>query len=126
MDMLAFPDHRVVARTDGWVVLAQRHEVMFRDGHAVHLHPIAHQALPQQPDPMLRALQVDGLRWLVVDLRKLSAEIEDDLRRLEPRDSFGVVWFTLHGAFATRSAFLAAVHQLHTAAWWAEPLQAAA
>jgi hypothetical protein len=125
MDLFAFHDHRTVAQHSSTLVLAQRHEIMFRDGSTVHLHPVAHGE-PHLVDPLLRAVNAEGLRWLVLDLARMNAEIAADLKRLEARDSFGVVFYSLRGMFPTARDFLAAVQQLHTVAWWPAPPQVAA
>ena len=126
MESFRYPDNRVIAQHAGLLVLAPRHEIMFRDGSTVHLHALSRVGQPTVVDLMLRAVHVDGMRWLVLDLRKFSAEIEGDLCRAEQRDRFGMVWFTLRGQFGTASAFLDAAHQLCNAAWWPECQQAAA
>lgn len=99
----------VLATTDtGLQVLAQRHEVMFKDGTAVHLHPVQQAGVQHT---FLRALQCGG-GWHVTDLRTHGPELEDDVLRLQPRDTQGVVFFTLRAAYRCRDEFVARV--LHT------------
>lgn len=126
--MLAFhEDTRVIgqaATPQGvWLVQAQRHEVMFRDGTACHLHPVARGGVPQT---FLRALRHEGLQWVVIDLRHHSAEIEADILRLQPRDTPGVVLFTLRALYPTAQAFLAAAVAQAVHTWWPTPAQVAA
>lgn len=116
-------DTRVIHRAGTLTVLAQRHEVMFHDGLAIGLHPVADQG---QLQVYLRAVHADGLRWVLFDLRHLGGELHDDLLRLQPRDHPGVVFFTLRGLFRTRKAFVDELDILGLHTWWdstAEALQ---
>jgi hypothetical protein len=118
-------DDRIVQRNElagaELLVLAQRHEVMWRDGSSVQMHlvRIANQV---EPDTFMRALQLEGLRWFAFDLRQVldsqGRELEADVLRLQPRDTPGVVFFTLRGAFPTSGAFTAAVQARSTLQWW--------
>lgn len=123
--MFPLQDNRIIQAHGPYTVLAQRHEVMFHDGTALHLHPVAESGFQQ---PHLRALQVEGMRWLVFDLHRLTPEIELDLRRLHPRDHIGAVFYTLRGRFHTAGACTAAANQCAAASWWqhAAPMAAAA
>jgi len=103
-------------------VLAQRQEVMFRDGSAVQLHLLRLHP-KSEPDTFCRALQVEGLRWLALDLRKVlagarAAEFELDVLRLAPRDTPGMVFYTLRSAFANAGQFLGSAQASAFAAWW--------
>lgn len=103
-------------------VHAQRYEVMFKNGSSVQLHPVT-VAGQKQPDTFLRALQRDGLRWLVFDLRKVlgprhGAGLEEDVLRLLPRDTPGVVFYTLRAAFPAAAAFVTAADACACATWW--------
>jgi hypothetical protein len=93
----------------GMHVLAQRQEVMFKDGTSVQLHPVQ---VGGTRDTFMRALQISGA-WMVTDLRHHGPELEDDVLRLQPRDTQGVVFFTLRGAYRCRDEFVRAV--LHMA-----------
>lgn len=86
--MFELNDSRIIQRHNDLAVMAQRFEVMFRDGTSVRLHPVAVQGHEQ---PLLRALQLQGDHWAVIDLRHFGPELEADLRRLQPRDAPGVV-----------------------------------
>lgn len=112
--LVPLQDNRVVTRHGALTVHAQRFEVMFKDGTAVHLHPVSRAV----PDLYLRALQIEGLRWLVVDLRSLAPGIEADLQRLDLRDHPGAVFYTLRAAFPSAAHFLAAVADAAVARWW--------
>lgn len=125
-------DTRVIAQHAGYTVHAQRHEVMFRDGRIVGLHPVT---VDGQGRMFLRALQHEGLRWVVFDLRRAVPAIEPDLLAAPPRDVPGIVFYTLRGAFPTAHGFTHLVTgALAVAGWWAHgpvaahaaPLEAAA
>jgi hypothetical protein len=107
-------DNRIIQRHGQLEVHAQRFEVMFRDGSAVQLHPVSRTV----PEATLRALQLEGLRWLAFDLRPLAPGIEDDLIRLEQRDHPGAVFYTLRGRYPTAAAFVAAASDAAFARWW--------
>ncbi len=109
-------DTRIVHTDGDLAVLAQRHEVMFHDGLALGLHPVTQAG---HADTFLRAVHAEGLRWLLFDLRHLGGELADDLRRLQPRDHHGAVFYTLRGLYRTRAAFLAALDDMALRTWWA-------
>ena len=113
-------DTRVIAHAPPYTVHAQRCEVMFRCGQAIGLHPVAVDGCMQL---FLRALHHEGLCWVVFDLRHLATEIELDLRRLQPRDHPGLVFYTLRGLYHARPQFLAAAQRQALHSWW--PLQTA-
>lgn len=96
-------------------VLAQRCEVMFRDGRAIGLHPVADDGHGQM---FLRAVHHEGLRWCIFDLRHLCTGIESDLKALQQRDHPGAVFYTLRGLFPTAAAFGAALDKLALHTWW--------
>jgi hypothetical protein len=116
------PDNRPLAQEGAYTVLAQRHEVMFRDGQALGLHPVAAHG---QVHVFLRAINVDGQRWVLFDLRRLGGELHDDLLRLQPRDHPGTVFFTLRGLFPTCRAFVDALDRLVVQAWAAKTAEPA-
>lgn len=105
----------VIFREGEFTVLAQRHEVMFHDGLALGLHPVASQG---QVQVFLRAVHADGLRWVLFDLRHVPGELHDDLLRLQPRDHIGAVFYTLRLQYRTRKAFVDALEQLAVRTWW--------
>lgn len=110
-------DTRVIAQHAGYTVHAQRHEVMFKDGRIVGLHPVT---VDGQGRMFLRALQHEGLRWVVFDLRRAAPAIEPDLLAAPPRDVPGIVFYTLRGAFPTAAGFTHLVTgTLAAAGWWA-------
>ena len=119
-------DTRVIHRHGAYQVLAQRFEVMFRDGSTVQLHPVTHTEAPGACDTFLRAIHHEGLRWIVFDLRHLSAEVEADILRLLPRDTPGVVFYTLRQSFATAAALLVRVQDCAKAVWWQAEIAEAA
>jgi len=85
-------------------VTAQRHEVMFKDGSAVTLHPVFDRDTPCQYH---RGLQLPKGVTLVVDLRRLSRSIAGDLCLAQPRDVPGIVFFEMRKQFGTAQAFTA-------------------
>lgn len=95
-------------------VLAQRQEVMFRDGSTVQLHPVLRAGIAET---FLRAVR-QSCRWVVIDLRYHSAEIEADILRLQPRDTPGVVFYTLRQAYPSARAFCDRIALSHLHAWW--------
>lgn len=112
-------DRRIIQQHASLDVMAQRHEVMWRDGTTVHLHPVSKDGVPQ---PFLRAMQLEGLRWLIFNLLKLpgvqSAPLQQDLLRLPTRDAQGVVYYTLRGVYSTGGVFTASAVQASVATWW--------
>lgn len=122
------PDYQVIQQHHGAAltlrVHAQRCEVMWRDGTAVQLHHVTEGA-GTGPSTFLRALQVDGQRWVVFDLRAAlcaaapdrGKTLEEDVLRLQPRDTQGVVFYSLRHAFTTSGVFVAAVLACASAAW---------
>jgi hypothetical protein len=108
-------DTRVIHQHGPHTVLAQCYNVAFRDGTSVGLHPVVRAGVREV---FLRAVRVEGLQWLVFDLRHLSAAIEDDILQLQPRDTPGVVLYTLRGLYPSAKAFHAAVAHRWVAQWW--------
>jgi hypothetical protein len=114
--MLPLQDNRAIQRHAGFTVLAQRFEVMFRDGSTVGLHPVAQDGEQQM---FLRAVQTQGLMWCIFDVRTCGGrDIEDDIKRCGPRDAPGVVFYTLRGRYISATAFLAAATEGALQAWW--------
>jgi len=107
-------DSRVIHSSGPWHVLAQRFEVMFRDGTAVHLHPVLQGDVPM---PMLRAICHEGMQWIVFDLRRHSGEIEADLKSALERDAPGIVFYTLRAAHRTAREFTDRVALCHVHGW---------
>jgi hypothetical protein len=113
-------DTPVILRDGPFTVLAQRHEVMFHDGLAVGLHPVASHG---QVQVFLRAVHAEGIRWVLFDLRQVPGELHDDLLRLQPRDHIGAVFYTLRLQYRTRKAFVDALDKLAVRTWWAGKAQ---
>jgi hypothetical protein len=101
-------DTRIIARQSAGAgslqVLAQRHEIMWRDGTAVVLHPVQANALPMLT---LRALALPGGQLLLVDLAKLVRRLDAELRTCPARDVPGHVFYTLRSAYGSAAAFTA-------------------
>jgi hypothetical protein len=112
-------DSRVIQRTAQFEVQAQRYEVMFKDGSAMQLHPVCHAATPTVPDTFLRAVHCDGLVWVVFDLAKVGGrELETDIRSHLPRDTPGLVFYSLRAQFPNTRAFTNAMQAQRVAQWW--------
>lgn len=108
-------DTRIIQRHAGLAVHAQRHEVMFKDGTAVGLHPVAAHGEVQM---FLRAIHHQGLQWLVFDLRHLAPEIEQDVLRLHKRDTPGVVFYSLRQHYPTAQPCIDRILAQRIASWW--------
>lgn len=113
--MHPYQDNRAVQHHGPHTVHAQRFEVMFRDGSAIGLHPVSINGDLQM---FLRAVQVDGLQWLVFDVRDYGSDVEADILRLQPRDAHGVVFYTLRLAYPNARAFQASLPRWARATWW--------
>jgi hypothetical protein len=116
-------DARVIASCEDFHVLAQRHEIMFKDGSAVGVHPISVGGSVQ---PFLRALKQEGLCWVVFDLRHLHAALEADLVRALPSDVPSVVFCALRALYPRALDFAVAVQMNGLISWWNMPEAAAA
>jgi hypothetical protein len=112
-------DTRIIARQSsaagGLEVLAQRHEVMWRDGTTVHLHPVHRHGLPMLT---LRALAMPGGYLVLVDLAHLVRALDGDLRATPERDVPGHVFFTLRQAYASATLFVADAQRRALGTWW--------
>jgi len=106
-------DTRIITRHEQLAVHAERHEVMFKDGTSITLHPVSAGVAPQR---FLRATRNGGI-WLAFDLRHLAREIEDEVLRLHQRDTPGVVFYTLRRHYATAAACLAGVVAQRITSW---------
>ena len=112
-------DSRIIARQSAAAgaleVVAQRHEVMFRDGLAVQLHPIHAHGLPMLT---LRAMETPRGSLQLIDLAKLVRRLDADLRTTQAIDIPGVVFYTLRAEFKSAPQFIAAVERNATGTWW--------
>lgn len=116
-------DNRIIASHDGWHVLAQRCEIMFRDGTVVYLHPVLQGDATM---PMHRAVHHEGMRWLVLDLRHHSAHVQDFLQSAPARDAPGIVFYAMRNIYPTARAFTDRLALTHVHAWWQAPSAEAA
>jgi hypothetical protein len=87
------------------LVASQRHEVMFKDGSTIGLHTVIQHG---QPSVMLRAVPFGGLH-MVVDMGKLSRQLDADLRSSHARDAHGLIFYTLRQIYSTASEAMAAI-----------------
>lgn len=101
-----FADTRIIARQSlqagGLDVLAQRHEIMWRDGTAVQLHPVYANGLPMLT---LRALVLQDGRLVLFDLAHLVPRLDAELRTCPERDVTGHVFFALRQAYRSAAHF---------------------
>lgn len=112
--MYPLEDTRVLHTHHGWQVLAQQYEVMWRDGSAVQLHPVLLQGVPAT---FVRAF-VHEARWVLTDLRHHSPEIQADVLRVQPRDTPGIVYYTLRHGYPSAQAFVRSAWLAALASWW--------
>lgn len=84
-------------------VLAQRQEVMLRDGSSLLLHSVQ---VNGSSTPLLRALRVDG-SWVLLNLADALPDLADDIRSQPRRDAHGLVFFHLRGRWGSAAACLA-------------------
>lgn len=84
---------------------AQRHEVMFKDGTAVTLHPVFDNGVPAKHH---RAIKLPKGVTLVVDLRQLAPLLAADLCMAQAKDVPGTVFYNLRLRFGNAEQF---VHQ---------------
>jgi hypothetical protein len=96
-------------------VLATRHEVMWRDGSACHLHAVCFVGSTGLfvPDTFLRALRHQAGNsaepiWCVFDLRKVAGELDADIRSARAADVPGLIFYTLRHRYPSALAFEAA------------------
>jgi hypothetical protein len=112
-------DTRIIARQSAAAgaleVLAQRHEVMFRDGNAVQLHPVQAHGLPMR---VLRAMETARGSLQLVDLSKLVRRLEGELRTTQDIDIPGLVFYTLRAEFKSAPQFIAAAERNAAGTWW--------
>lgn len=116
-------DTRIIQHHEKLAVHAQRHEVMFKDGTSLALHPVSVLGTPQM---FLRAVQQASGLWLVFDLRHLDKEIEAEVLRLHSRDTPGVIFYTLRRYYCSATACLAGVLAQRITSWQQQELAAAA
>lgn len=109
-------DTRIIQRQGAYAVIAQRHEVMWPNGSAVHLHQVDEG---RDGAMFLRALQMPGGLWCVFDLRRVAPALGDDLLRLHRSDAVGCVFYTLRHGYDSAEHFLSAVIACQIAAWTA-------
>lgn len=100
-------------------ILPARHEIMWRDGSAIGVHPVQRDG---HVDHYLRAVAGPGAQPLLVDLRRVAPELAADLPPAAERDRIGLVFYTLRHRYRSAGDFLAAARREALPA----PLEAAA
>lgn len=98
----------------GMAVMAPRHEVMWRDGSTVQLHPVRRNGLHLHT---VRAVRLDDHSLMLIDLARLLPALPATLRTTSPIDVPGVLFYSLRLGFATAPRFLLAA-QPHAAGIW--------
>lgn len=100
-------------------VLDERHEVMFRDGTAVVLRPVAAHGVPLLTQRALELPHFPGTTQLqLFDLARLVPRLDADLRGAPRRDATGLVFYLLRAAFNTAADFRAAANRNALGNWW--------
>lgn len=77
-----------------------RHEIMWRDGSTVGVHPVLRDGVPEL---YLRALP--GQPAIVIDLRRVAPGIEQDMAPAPQRDRPGIVFYTLRHRYRSAEHF---------------------
>lgn len=83
-------------------ILASFDRVDWRDGSTLQLHHVLRWGVPE---PLLRALQVDG-QWAVLPIARVAPDLADDMRCNYRSDHSGLVRFTLRGRWASAASFV--------------------
>lgn len=84
-------------------VLPARHEIMWRDGTAIGVHPVEVAGVPCR---FLRAVPGPDLQPVVIDLRRLVPGIDQDLATAPERDRPGVVFYSLRHRYRSARDFM--------------------
>lgn len=113
----------IIQRHGNHAVLAQRFEVMWRDGSSVTLHPVQECGATST---FLRAMQGGDGGWFVFDLTRIAPSLADDLRALPARDWQGAVFYTLRTQFRTAADLARRAAEHFVVCWHPAPSQAAA
>lgn len=112
-------DDTIIARQSAaagaMYVLAQRHEVMWRDGTTVQLHPVMAGDLTMI---MHRAVELPNGQLLLIDLTRVVRALDGELRVTQERDQVGHVFYSLRHAFRSATPFLEAATRIAAGAWW--------
>lgn len=114
MKPMNYSDHHVINSDSHFDVLGAPHTVQWHDGSGIELHGVQVHGSTQ---PFLRALRHAGYYWAVIDMRKVCATIEPDLRILPPRDHPGAVLYNLRADYRNAAAFTLAAIARAEALW---------
>lgn len=109
---------KIIQRHDAHQVMAQRYEILWRDGSTVGLHAVHDNGVEHA---FLRAIEHRPSHWIVVDLRDLAPDVERDIKSLPRRDAIGVVFHTLRLGYSSAASFLARAIEKNRSAWFAGP-----
>lgn len=99
-------DTTPLATAGAYTVLAERHEVLFRDGSSIGLHQVLQRGAPCV---YLRALVQDKLHAMVFDVRDVARALAAELPITPTRDLRGLVAITLRHSYPTANALAAEV-----------------
>nr|WP_316642855.1 hypothetical protein [uncultured Roseateles sp.] len=95
------PLHTIGAYT----VIAERHDVQFRDDTTVGLHQVLQDG---HPCMYLRCFVHDGLHAMLLDLRDLASALAAEIPLYHARDVPGLVMYTLRAKYSGLAEFTAA------------------
>lgn len=85
-----------------FTIAPARHEIMWRDGTAIGVHPVLRDGVPE---PYLRAVPGPDLQPVVVDLRRVAPSLAADMPAAPERDRVGLVFYTLRHRFGSAREF---------------------
>lgn len=104
------PDTRIIHRQGDIEVVAQVHEVPLADASINITHPIKVEGIDST---FYRAFDIGNGCFAIVDLRKLSRTLGEEMLSTAVRDIPGLVLYTLRSHFKRRSELVAAVTALY-------------
>lgn len=102
---LHLPDHAPIATIGPYTIIAERHEVLFRDDTTVGLHQVIENGTISR---YLRCVFHGELHALIVDVRDLARSLAAELPIAQDRDVQGLVCITFRLRYSTAAEFLAA------------------
>lgn len=103
-------DTTVIHTHGSYAVLAECQPVLFKDWTMAALHRVRHTGLDMM---FLRAFLLRDQQWLIVDLRAMARSLTVDIPELPPRDTDGLVLYTLRRDYPSIDDFQAKAF-LHT------------
>lgn len=98
------PDTTVIHTHGTFAVIAECQPVLFKDWTMVALHRVQHSAMDSM---FLRAFLLRDVQWLVFDLRAVARSLTVEIPQFPPRDTDGLVLYTLRREFPSVDDFQA-------------------